>query len=128
MRLVNLGAGEISDRLTILSLKILYAGAVGHPTDHFVNERNALLAQIRTRTLNGSWFDKVLELAAVNAALWQAENEIREWRAPKQAYGAADLDRIRQVAFSIQVFNDQRAVLIDAINQDNGEHLGKEKV
>lgn len=128
MRLVNLGAGEISDRLTILSLKVLHAGAAGQDTAHFLNERSALLAQIRTRTLNGSWFDKVLELAAINGALWQAENEIREWRAPKQAYGPPDLDRIRQVAFSIQALNDQRAALIDAINQESGEHLGKEKV
>ncbi len=126
MRLVNYGPGEISDRLTILSLKLLYGEDAGKPTTHFRDERNALVTEIRARSLNGRWFESVLELAAVNAALWHAEDAMRLLRkreAEDHTQETFYLDVCR-VAFRIQGLNDQRAGLVERINKDSGDHHG----
>lgn len=141
MRLVNLGPGEITDRLTILALKILYSRQSGRPVDHFETERNALLTQIRSRELNGAWFEQVLALGAVNGALWRVEDEIRElrktaayWDKPDSTglTGTEDLKRlattVMPLAFRIQELNDERAKLIETINKQTGDHLGAEKL
>lgn len=135
MRLVNFGTGEITDRLTILSLKILHGTAAGAEVKHFVDEKHTLLVQIRTRTLNEKWFETALDLGAVNAALWYAEDELRSHRVAGSPSTAAQtlesvprLLSVSEVAFRIQALNDQRAQLIEAINKQTGEHLGQEKV
>lgn len=129
MRLVNFGIGEITDRLAILCLKILHGTAAGADTKHFVDEKNTLLAQIRSRTLNEKWFESALELVVVNAALWQAEDELRELRPKPQPLPPWDpVAAARDAAFRTQELNDQRAQLIDAINKETGEYLGLEKL
>lgn len=142
MKLVNYGPGEITDRLTILSLKILVGKEKGRPTEHFERERAALLAQVASRTLNGIWFEQVLELAAVNGQLWQAEDELREWRekwrergpdssglsgGPGSGYKEATAQAIVQVAFRIQALNDRRAQLVSLININSGDGSGGEE-
>lgn len=123
-RLTNLGPGDITDRLTILSLKILNAGA--RETTHWKAEQTALLSQIRSRTLNGVWFAAVLDLAAVNGMLWVAEDQLRALRA--NASGSVDWAEAGAVAFQIQTLNDRRSALIDQINKDAGEYVGAEKL
>jgi hypothetical protein len=127
-RLVNIGVGEIADRLTILSLKILYGRQQGKLIDHFETERNALLTQLRSRELNGAWFEQVLGLGAVNAALWQAEDVLRQLRQDYEARASGVDCAAREVAFRIQELNDQRAGLIETINKLTGDHLGSEKL
>lgn len=127
MRLLDPGVGEITDRLTILSLKILFGEQAGKATTHFRAERTSLLAKIRSKDLNGVWFDKVLDLAAVNAALWHCEDAMRDWRnAPMLP--AASLQSVADLAFRIQELNDQRAALVQGINKDVGESGGQEKL
>lgn len=123
MRLINYGTGEILDRLTILSLKLLYGDQAGKDTSHFRNERNALVVKINAG--KGFPVEQGLELAAVNAALWQAEDEIREYRR-----NAANIDplTVADVAFRIQALNDRRAELIAQINASTGEAAGQEKL
>jgi hypothetical protein len=140
MRLVNVGPGELTDRLTILALKILHGSEAGKDVAHFETERTALLQQVRSRTLNGVWFEQVLQLGAVNAALWTAEDELRDLRAAEiKRLGKSDLPLfatltevelrpIAQVAFRIQALNDQRAALVQQINKDAGEATGQEKL
>ena len=134
MRLVNYGAGEMSDRLTILALKLLYGLDAGKDVKHFRDERNALLVQIRARTLNGVWFEQVLDLGATNAALWQAEDHLRGRRRAveheeDEGVIAAHYAEAGRLAFRIQALNDQRAALIERINQDAGDAgSGKEKL
>lgn len=126
-RLINPGAGDLSDRLTILALKRLIGEEQGKPTDHWRHEQVALLSQICARTLNGAWFEDVLDLAAVNATLWHAEDELRDWRKRTVSYpdeGAL----IVNLAFRIQTLNDRRANLIAAINKKAGDELGSEKL
>jgi hypothetical protein len=142
MRLVNYGAGEITDRLTILALKILIGSEQGKDTKHFQTERTALLTKLGAQTLNGAWFTHVLELGAVNAALWHAEDDLRGWRqrwteekpdetgisGPGKGYVAATALEVARVGIRIQALNDQRAALVQAINEKTGEHLGEEKL
>jgi hypothetical protein len=117
-----------------LSLKLLYGHAAGKSVDHFARERDVLLSQIRARTLNGSWFEQVLALAAVNAALWQAEDALRTWRNEPEGKGNIDnydeaaQESIARLAFTIQDLNDQRADLVAAINTQTGERDGAEKL
>lgn len=123
MRLVGYGVGEISDRLSILALKRLFAGQAGKDITHFTTEHTALLSQIRSRTLNGKWFEAFTELAAVNAALWHLEDTLRAERGEPVRE-----DVVARLAFRIQDHNDLRAALIERINKDAGEHAGAEKV
>lgn len=131
MKLVNYGVGEISDRLSILALKILFGAEGGKDTAHFSNERVVLLTQLRGRTLNGKWFDAYTDLAAVNSALWHAEDDLRELRAGPAFMGlspvSAAAEKVAGLAFRIQVLNDQRAALIERINQEAGDTLGTER-
>lgn len=132
MRLVNYGPGEVTDRLTILALKILIGGEKGRPVDHFETERTALLAQIRSRTLNGAWFESVLELAAVNGQLWHAEDQLRAYRAQEDAGelqpDGHSLASVVACAFRIQKLNDRRAELVTLINTNAGEKSAAEKL
>lgn len=131
MKLMNPGAGEITDRLTILALKILVGAEQGRDVTHFRDERAILQQKIHARTLNGMWFDSVLELAAVNAMLWQAEDQLRELRTRNTITGgklhSSDLDTVTLTAFRIQSLNDRRAELVQQINKDAGDGDTKEK-
>ena len=142
MRLINAGPGEMADRLTILALKVLHGAEKGRDTKHFLDERNALLTALRGREITGSWLEHLLELAATNAALWYAEDELRDWRqqwqptgpdstslrGPGEGFKAATALEVVACAFRIQSLNDRRAELVQAINQATGDHLGSEKL
>lgn len=125
MRLINFGMGEIVDRLTILALKIQYGTEAGKEIKHFVDERNALLVQLRSRETGGPWFEHCLELATINARLWQSEDELRVFRRPNVVMDAA---LAAEIAFRIQALNDRRAELVQLINKLTGDHRGIEKV
>ena len=134
-RLVNIGTGEIVDRLTILALKILYAGQQDKPVEHFTNEQHALLVMLRGKTLNGVWFEHAVGLGAVNGALWRVEDQMRELRnlpngerAEWAGFGQTFNERVVTTAFRIQELNDERARLVEAINKLTGDHLGSEKL
>lgn len=132
MRLKNYGPGEVSDRLSILALKRLFGTEAGKDCTAFHQEWGVLLTEIRSRTLNGKWFEAVLELAAVNATLWHAEDDLRgmrqQWDGFKDAAAVGAAGEAGLLAFRIQALNDQRAGLIDRINKDAGEHLPSDKV
>lgn len=126
MRLIDPGVGEVTDRLTILALKVLYGTEAGKDVAHFQKEQSALLAKIRTKDPTGPWLQHTLELAAVNAALWRAEDELRVFRTtanPDLCLSAAG-----RVAFSIQELNDRRAELVALINKEAGDGAAPEKV
>jgi hypothetical protein len=124
-RLINPGTGELLDRLSILSLKILHGKLATRDVTHFENERNVLLGKLRAGNSFERWIEEYCALGAVNAALWYAEDELRKHRAEWE--GVAYVEVIH-CAFKIQDLNDQRAVLIGAINQRTGEHYGEEKL
>ena len=128
MKLVNPGAGDISDRLTLLALKIYSGQEQGIDVAHFETERAALLTKIHSRTLNGKWFDAVLELGAVNALLWHTEDDLREIRARAVNVSTKeDYQEGGRIAFRIQGLNDRRAELVSQINREAGDGDAKEK-
>lgn len=131
MRLVNFGAGEICDRLSILALKILHGGSDGKDTGHFEKERAVLLTKVSARQLGGSWFAYYTELAAVNAVIWRMSDEMRSLRKALQPGGASDgkgWGEAGLIALEQQTLNDRRADLIDLINKEVGDHAGSEKL
>lgn len=134
MRLVNYGTGEICDRLSILGLKILHTERAGHDVTHFQKERAALIAKLTSRkgSIQGDVWSGLWELAAVNGALWFAEDELRVLRhepvaQPKRPTPTITLVRVSEVAIRIQSLNDRRAEVITTINRATGEHHGSEK-
>jgi len=123
-KLINFGPGEMSDRLTILALKIHHVTEQGGDPKHFTRERDALLTKIRGQNLNAMWFQYVLELGAVNGALWQATDKLRALNPGTEAqYVDAGL-----LGLQILAWNDHRAELVEKINKETGEHRGSEKV
>jgi len=142
MRLINFGVGELSDRLSILTLKVLHGGERGQDVTHWRNEQQIVLQKLGARTLNGSWFESYTELAAINGTIWEREDDLREWRkrweptgpdstglrGPGDGYVAATALDVAKLAIRLQELNDERAQLIEAINKDAGDFLGQEKL
>ena len=132
-RLVNIGVGEMIDRLTILSLKILVGRERRKDVTHFETEQTALFQQIGNLrfTLTGSGFAVAFsELAAVNGQLWQAEDQLRAWRGEQKSGVALEVnwELIVTCAFRIQDLNDRRAALVRQINQLAGDVAEPEKL
>ena len=131
-RLINPGAGDLVDRLTILALKILHGQAAGKDVTHFVTERNALLVALRNRELNGSWFEHVLSLAAVNAALWQLTDEMRGYLGLETLKAPViEWEPAARCGIGIMHLNDDRARLVRTINELSGDlpkDAGQEKL
>lgn len=121
-RLHNPGPGEILDRLTILALKVTYGKLAGIGTAHWTEEQTALADQL-WNTPPGAGASRIrgvqwMELAAINAALWQAEDNLRRER-DTQAYVSQSVV-IAQIAITIQKLNDRRAELVTLINANAG--------
>lgn len=131
MRLINYGTGEILDRLSILGLKLIYGGIAGRDTKHFRDERNALLTQLSAKNTMGRpvVLEHAVELFAVNAALWAAEDTLRSTKIAATAFPQAmDWQEAATCAFRIQTLNDRRAELIGLINVNTAENVGQEKL
>jgi hypothetical protein len=96
--------------------------AAGKSVTHFETERERLISLLETQS--PVKVKLLLELAAVNALLWQAEDAMRAMRAEHDP----DLDLVQQVAFRIQDLNDQRAALVAQINQEAGVGTAPEKL
>lgn len=122
-RLINFGPGEIVDRLSILALKLTHGQAAGKSVDHFQAEWDALVKYpipfIELPVAN------VIRLTTVNGLLWQAEDDLRKWRPGLTDYEA---HLVADLAFRIQDLNDQRATLVQTINQVTGTSVGSEKL
>lgn len=110
MRVLNPGPGEIVDRLTVVARKIVEGGERG---EHFKDEMMELVQFYNNncRTIDGA-ISLVISLAAINAAIWQREDELRAYRLGKPP-GTTDFT---QLAFRIQELNDRRADLVKQIN------------
>lgn len=129
MRLMEPGMGELLDRLSILELKLAHGGE-----DHFAAEREQVLTAASTLMDSldaparpwGRLLVKYAQLAAVNAALWQGEDELRDMRTclgnPEAVTASGFL------AHKIQALNDRRSELAREIGKLVGEPDRKEKL
>lgn len=129
MRLVNSSLGEIADRLSILSLKLLYAALAEKPADHFRREQALLLAKMRGHQTNGKWFDGYMDLATVNGAIWQLQEAMGQYRQLDVEPEKETLMTIGRIALRLQDLNFRRAELVRQIDVDAGEgDTGEEKL
>lgn len=126
MSLLNPSPGEIIDRLTILELKIAAAGKKGISTVHFEAEKCSLeerMAQFSSCLVEDHYgmpelLDKVQQnialkknsLAALNALLWRAEDDVR-------ATSDSEAFKLARLAKQIAAWNDGRAREVAALNK-----------
>ncbi len=124
-RLHNPGPGEILDRLIILALKSVHGGLRGTPTAHWQEELTELL---RLEDPHNTRLPLLLELAAVNAALWQAEDDIRRLLQAEESMGLRGVEPASKIAFRIVRLNDRRAELVTLINCNAGVAAQSDKL
>ena len=119
---VPVSVGEVFDKITILQIKLVHiSDAVKR--GNIQNELDALLPlaagdEFTTEQMLGL----MAELKAVNEALWDIEDDIRQREAAK----SFDAEFIR-LARAVYVTNDKRAEIKKQINLATGSALIEEK-
>ena len=119
---VPLSVGEVLDKITILQIKLAHISDSAKRAN-VQNELDALLPLVAgdaftTNQMQGL----VAQLKAVNEALWDIEDDIRE----KEAAKSFDAEFIK-LARAVYVTNDKRAEIKKQINLATGSALVEEK-
>ena len=119
---VPVSVGEVLDKITILQIKLAHISDSAKRVN-VQNELDALLPLVAgdaftTNQMHGL----VAELKAVNEALWDIEDDIRE----KEAAKSFDAEFIK-LARAVYVTNDKRAEIKKQINLATGSALVEEK-
>ncbi len=131
-RLLNPSPGEIFDRLSILELKINAAEKKRLDASNFQAEKAMLEDALLTWTgwlkednVDEETRDKIAQhrngLAAVNALLWDAEDQVREL--PEE-----EMSKLAQLAKRICKLNDRRAELVRGLGILYGAGNQQEKI
>ncbi len=119
---VPVSVGEVLDKITILQIKLahIYDSA---KRANVQNELDALLPLVASDAFTTNQMQGlVAELKAVNEALWDIEDDIRE----KEAAKSFDAEFIK-LARAVYVTNDKRAEIKKQINLATGSALVEEK-
>ena len=119
---VPVSVGEVLDKITILEIKLAHISDSAKRAN-VQNELDALLPLVAgdaftTNQMQGL----VAQLKAVNEALWDIEDDIRE----KEAAKSFDAEFIK-LARAVYVTNDKRAEIKKQINLATGSALVEEK-
>ena len=119
---VPVSVGEVLDKITILQIKLAHISDSAKRAN-VQNELDALLPLVAgdaftTNQMQGL----VAQLKAVNEALWDIEDDIRE----KEAAKSFDAEFIK-LARAVYVTNDKRAAIKKQINLETGSALIEEK-
>ena len=117
--MVPVSWGELLDKITILEIKAARMTDVAKRTN--VVTELTLLSDIAS-TARPQVAELTADLKAVNEALWDIEDEIRD-KELAQAFDA----RFIELARAVYVTNDRRAALKRQINQALGSRLVEEK-
>ena len=119
---VPVSVGEVLDKITILQIKLAHISDAAKRVN-VQNELDALLPLVaRDAFTTDQMQGLVAELKAVNEALWDIEDDIRE----KEATKSFDAEFIR-LARAVYVTNDKRAEIKKQINLSTGSALIEEK-
>lgn len=119
---VEVGAGELIDKLTILRIK---TERIANPKKRTnVQHELEVLSAARKRALPDSAELSELEAAlkTVNESLWEIEDDIRRCEAERD-FG----ERFVELARSVYATNDRRAALKKQINLLTGSSVVEEK-
>ncbi|MBE5316575.1 MAG: hypothetical protein H4O13_14375 [Xanthomonadales bacterium] len=120
--MIEVGAGELIDKITILRIKRerITDAAKRH---NVVHELGVLEAAGRQHLSPSAELARLeSELQAINEALWQVEDDIRDCEA-RADFGEAFI----ALARSVYRLNDQRAAIKRAINLHCGSGIIEEK-
>ena len=119
---VPLSFGEVLDKITILEIK----------SERMTDPGKLENVRFELEALNRIWRDEISmtpeigelrsQLKAVNEALWEIEDGIRELEA-QQSFGEDFIRLARSVYFT----NDRRAAIKKAVNEGLGSRLIEEK-
>jgi hypothetical protein len=119
---VEIPLADALDRWTILELKIARLPSAG-ARENAARERDAIAEAWRAEGLPPpDGLPGFADLAAVNAALWEVEDQLRAHEAAAD-FGADFVARAR----SVYRLNDRRAALKRALNEALGSRLIEEK-
>ena len=114
--------GEALDKITILQIKLAHISDATK-RDNVQNELDALLPLVAGDAFTTDQIQGlVAELKAVNEALWDIEDDIRE----KEAAKSFDAEFIK-LARAVYITNDKRAEIKKQINLATGSALVEEK-
>ena len=119
---VEISAGELIDKITILEIK---AGRLEDPAK-MTNVRTELESLVAARdaalTPSPELPELPARLKAVNERLWQIEDDIRDCERAKEFE-----DRFVELARAVYMNNDERADLKRRINELLGSRIVEEK-
>ena len=119
---VPVSVGEALDKITILQIKLAHISDVAKRVN-IQNELDALLPLVGGDKFATEQIQGLMdELKAVNEALWDIEDDIRE----KEASKSFDAEFI-SLARAVYVTNDKRAEIKKQINLVTGSALIEEK-
>ena len=119
---VPVSVGEVLDKITILQIKLAYISDAAKRVN-IQNELDALLPLVASDAFTTDQMQGLMaELKAVNEALWEIEDDIRE----KEAAKNFNAEFIR-LARSVYITNDRRAEIKKKINLATGSDLVEEK-
>ena len=119
---VPVSVGEVLDKITILQIKLAHISDAAKRVN-IQNELDALLPLVAGDAFTTDQMQGLMaELKAVNEALWDIEDDIRE----KEAAKSFDAEFIR-LARAVYVTNDRRAEIKKQINLATGSALIEEK-
>ena len=119
---VPVSVGEVLDKITILQIKLAHISDAAKRVN-IQNELDALLPLVAGDAFVTDQMQGLMaELKAVNEALWDIEDDIRE----KEAVKTFDAEFIR-LARAVYVTNDKRAEIKKQINLATGSALIEEK-
>ena len=119
---VPVSVGEVLDKITILQIKLAHISDATKRAN-IQNELDALLPLVAGDAFTTDQMQGLMaELKAVNEALWDIEDDIRE----KEAAKSFDAEFIR-LARAVYVTNDKRAEIKKQINLATGSALIEEK-
>jgi hypothetical protein len=119
---VPVSVGEALDKITILQIKLAHISDAAKRVN-IQNELDALLPLVAGDAFTTDQMQGLMaELKAVNEALWDIEDDIRE----KEAAKSFDAEFIR-LARAVYVTNDKRAEIKKQINLATGSALIEEK-
>ena len=119
---VPVSVGEVLDKITILQIKLAHISDAAKRVN-IQNELDALRPLVAGDAFATDQMQGLMaELKAVNEALWDIEDDIRE----KEAAKSFDAEFIR-LARAVYVTNDKRAEIKKQINLATGSALIEEK-
>ena len=119
---VPVSVGEVLDKITILQIKLEHISDADKRVN-IQNELDALLPLVSSDAFTTDHMQGLMEeLKAVNEALWDIEDDIRE----KEAAKSFNAEFIR-LARAVYVTNDKRAEIKKQINLATGSALIEEK-